>query len=324
MIARLLEGTGIASTLTAMVSLVSKLYPDEMSFAQSARFLGAFSGMTIGVMIGGFLFEALGYFGVFLTFSVAILLTSLLMFVFEDDASRDIHNQSRELTLWSLLKIKRVVLIVLCSLITDLLHYSLESTLALKLQESFNYSPSTIGLFFGIFLAGTAVVGVIGLFFPEKWEKRKIVIIMHWVNVVAPLLVGPSRALHFPNKPSLIGVGLFIGGSTRSLFPAYVIVEGLEGASVKYPDERERIGDLISSLYQTGEGVSFLCFPVLGSALYEVVGFESAMDVEAAVFIVNALIFTLLTSLDLRSEKRLPSIMSQGERDDEVPLMVKS
>ena len=116
MVARLIEGAGISSSLTAMVSLVTKLYPHEIGFAQSVRFLGAFSGMTLGVIVGAFLFEALGYFGVFMTFSVIVLFTSLLMFVFKENASRESNDDiNNELTYCSLFKVRRVFLVLVCS-----------------------------------------------------------------------------------------------------------------------------------------------------------------------------------------------------------------
>ena len=90
---------------------------------------------------------------------------------------------------------------------------------------------------------------MVGLFFPERWEKRRILILMHWVNIGAPLLIGPSKVLHLPNDPGLIGVGLFLGGTTRSLFAAYIIAEGVKGGVAQYAGQQERVGDLMSSFY---------------------------------------------------------------------------
>ena len=61
---------------------------------------------------------------------------------------------------------------------------------------NFTYSTSAIGAFFGVFLAGTLLVGVASLCIPEKWEKRGFIIAVLWVNVGAAPLIGPSRVLH--------------------------------------------------------------------------------------------------------------------------------
>ena len=182
--------------------------------------------------MGALLRDALGYLGIFATFSVIIAITSLLIFAFEEDRSQEQVEQHRSISHSDLFKFRRVFLVVVCCLCTDLLHYSLESILAVKLRTDFNYPTSAIGGFFGIFLGGTLVIGVASLLFPEKWEKRVLVIFLLRLNVVAAFLIGPSQVLHFPNNPVLIGVGLFIGGSTRSLVRAYIIVEGSKAGGV--------------------------------------------------------------------------------------------
>ena len=231
---RLLEGAGISTTLTAIVSLLTKLFPEEIGLSQSIRFLGAITGYAIGPVVSAFLIGVLGYFGVFLFFSLAIFFTSLLMFVFEEDASQE-NRDPDALTYWDLFKVRRVSLVMVCGLAPDLLLYSLESTLALKLRQSFNFPTSSIGLYFGIFLAGTIIVGSIGMMVPENWDKRKFLIVMLWINVVAPLLIGPSKVLHLPDEPVMIAVGLALGGSTRSLMSAFIIAEGVRGGLAKFP-----------------------------------------------------------------------------------------
>ena len=328
MLARLLEGAGMAIATTAIVSLIAKLFPHEMGRAQQIRFLGAFSGPAVGVVLGSFLFKIVGYFWVFISFSLLVFLSSFLVFVFEEDSSRSHRPFSASLTFCSLLRVRRVALVVVCGLITYLLHYSLESSLALRLREGFGFSPSTTGLFFAVFLAGTITLGVVGMLFPESWDKRTIFMVLFWVNVVSALLIGPSKALHFPDEPALIGVGLFLGGSLRSFVGAYIIVEGVSAGAAKFPESGGRVGDLMASIYQTGEGVAMLVSPVYGSSVSGAVGFRSAMDIEAGVFSVSSLVFTLFVVSDLRRKKKQRlsrrENSSEDEREDRNPLLLES
>ena len=55
MITRLIEGVGISTTFTAIVSLVTYLFPHEIGFAHSARSLGAYSGVSVGLISGAYL-----------------------------------------------------------------------------------------------------------------------------------------------------------------------------------------------------------------------------------------------------------------------------
>ena len=216
---------------------------------------------------------------------------------------------------------------MVCGLATDLLLYTLESTLALKLRSSFDFLTSTIGLYFGIFLAATVVVGVAGLFFPEKWEKRNLVMAMLWMNFVAPLLIGPSRLLRLPDSSLTVAMGLVLGGSTRSLMAAYIIAEGVKGGLAEFAEQQERVGDLVASTHMVGQGVTLLVCPIIGSALSEWIGFESTMDLEAVLFLVISVVFTVFTVSDLRKERKEEELASnllspnEEEEEEEAPLV---
>ena len=47
--------------------------------------------------------------------------------------------------------------------------------------------------------------------------------------------VGPSHLFHFSNTPSLIGVGLFMGATSRAVIQSFTLMEAIKGASLKYP-----------------------------------------------------------------------------------------
>ena len=53
----------------------------------------------------------------------------------------------------------------------------------------------------------------------------------------------------------------------------------------------------------SGQALTLFLSPVFGSSLMEAVGFERTMEIEAALFLVNALIYTIYTVSDLRREK---------------------
>ena len=55
LITRLIEGVGCSTIYTAMVSLITYLFPHEIGFAHSARSLGAYSGISAGVITGAYL-----------------------------------------------------------------------------------------------------------------------------------------------------------------------------------------------------------------------------------------------------------------------------
>ena len=123
------------------------------------------------MVTGAFLRGPLGYFGVFLTFSVVLLLTTFFIFVFEEDRSEQ-QIEQLSLTHFDVFKVRLVFLVIVCCLCIDFLRSSLDVILAAKLDTDFSYSSSTIGLFYGILLGGNLIVILISLSFPEKWGSE--------------------------------------------------------------------------------------------------------------------------------------------------------
>ena len=73
-----MEGCGCEIARTAMASLIAKIFTGEFGIGQQARVMGTLLGLSLGVVTGSMLKEVLGYFGVFLTFSLLLQLCMLL------------------------------------------------------------------------------------------------------------------------------------------------------------------------------------------------------------------------------------------------------
>lgn len=64
--------------------------------------------------------------------------------------------------------------------------------------------------------------------------------------------------------------------------------------------------------------------PIIGSALLEVIGFRLTLDVEALVFVLTSLVYTIYTISDLRREKKEGQMGeggSTGEEEEEEPML---
>ena len=91
---RTLEGLGMGASVTAIMSLISKVFPDERGVALSARGVGASLGLCLGAIVGTSLFSLVGYFGAFLSLSVLTFLTIFFLLIFQenrDSENRDLH-----------------------------------------------------------------------------------------------------------------------------------------------------------------------------------------------------------------------------------------
>ena len=82
---RVLEGLGTGGSITAILSLISKTFPEERGLALSTRGFGGSLGNCFGVIFGTGLFRWLGYFGVFSLLSLITFLTLFFLLVFREN-----------------------------------------------------------------------------------------------------------------------------------------------------------------------------------------------------------------------------------------------
>ena len=71
---------------------------------------------------------------------------------------------------------------------------------------------------------------------PQEWDKQIIIVLSCLMLTIAPLLIGPSHLIRFPNSPELVGVGLFLGGVGRAPLISFTVVEAIDGATSRFPD----------------------------------------------------------------------------------------
>ncbi len=75
----------------------------------------------------------------------------------------------------------------------------------------------------------------ISLSLPAKLEKRVIIILGNVLMSVGLIFVGPSHLLHIPNSPSLVAMGLSLGGFGQGLAAGFMLEEAFKGALEQYP-----------------------------------------------------------------------------------------
>ena len=138
---RFMEGLGSTGSLTAFISLISKIYPEEVALALTAWGIGSSTGICLGIIIGSLLFSLIGYFGVFLILSIVTFLTIFFILIFKESYNGEGYpNGELSLTYSHILKPRWTVMVLLGYFCSAYLFYSLEPTLALKLRGDFHFS----------------------------------------------------------------------------------------------------------------------------------------------------------------------------------------
>ena len=126
--------------------------------------------MSLGGVLGGSLVGFLGYFGVFLTFSILIFLTTFILLIFKevkDNGKETLGKNGKSLTACQFMAERRPFLNLFCNGICNLILFVLEPTLALKLRVDYNYSSFIIGLYFFFFFGGGALTMTAMIIIPE-------------------------------------------------------------------------------------------------------------------------------------------------------------
>ena len=181
----------------------------------------------MGAIIGTSLFNLVGYFGTFFALSVFTLLITFLLLIFKEKQEPQNQSDATSLTYWDVIKVKRASLVLLAYGLGDSILYSLEPTLALKLREDFHFSTSRIGLYFSLVFLAQIVVGITAMILPERWDLRPLLLASYFVQSAAPLMIGPSLLLHFPNTPTLVAAGLLLAGGARGVLVSFTVKEAI-------------------------------------------------------------------------------------------------
>ena len=263
----------------------------------------------------------LGYFGVFLAFSLISLFSTLLLFIFKEAKTPARSSKdSTNLTLGQFLKARRPLLALLCNGMCDLLLFSLEPTLALKLSADYNFSAYLIGGYFFLFFVGGAITMTAMIFIPEHWDKRKLICPSMVLMAFFSFLVGPSSLFFLPNSYILIGIGMFLTGATRGICISLCPTDAIIGGIKAFPEHESKVSDLVSSICSFLLGIAMLFYTILGSAIVQAVGFRWAFDIVSIVLVISSTIYTVSTIVDWRAERREIQSEQESRGEESYPL----
>ena len=125
-----------------------------------------------------------------------------------------------------------------------------------------------------------------------KWVEHRVTIITSLgLLALATALTGP-----FFEEENLIAmcVGLGLSGFLMSFLSIPNMPEMMKGTREAYPNcDLDHANSLLSGMLNAGFGIGQAIGPILGSLLYEWVGFRSTMDITAIACLSYALIYFL-------------------------------
>ncbi|RXG61882.1 MFS-type transporter SLC18B1 [Armadillidium vulgare] len=302
-ILRIIEGLGFAMCRSAGIAIISSEFSEkvEIVFGIFQAFFS--SGMLIGPVAGGALYELGGFYLPFVLIGVLLVCIAFVVLCLHKDYAK--HGTSSRKDIENLLRQTSVILGMFSIFGYFLNLMFVLSTLELHIK-SLNLSPVQVGAVFlcnGIASIFSSLFW--GLLF-EKYDKPFLLCsISAVINIFGMLLLGPAPYL-FLNLNiytcvfGLLIHGVGIGGELIggfSLLNKGIFLAGLNKNIQTY--------GLVSALFMTSLALGSFIGPILGGYLFDVIGFPWGLHVFIVyhlVFSITMIIFNYL--LNGRSEKR--------------------
>ena len=95
------------------------------------------------------------------------------------------------------------------------------------------------------------------------------------------LCVGPSELLRFPDSIFLMCIGQMLAGISGSQSFVSCLLEMIDDANTRFPDDYLAVAGLSSGLYRSLIGLAQMLGPLYGSASNQYLGFKLTMDILA-------------------------------------------
>jgi DHA1 family solute carrier family 18 vesicular amine transporter 1/2 len=275
--ARLIQGAADGVTWVVGFALIADLYgPDERGRVLGYVMSGTSAGIMIGPSIGGWLYQA---GGLRLPFALVSGLALACAAGFALIRLPPGHPTSRQVAMWSVIRVPAVALCVAAVVVTGATLAMLEPILPLFFNKRLGLTPAQIGLLFGV--AATASIVMPFVYGPliDRWGGRRLTL----VGLVASAAWMPILATASSFETALVLIVVQWVAISLIVTPSLAYM-----AEVTAFAGRDAYG-IGYGLYNTAWGVGLLGGPSLGGWLFERLGFAVMSAGWAAVVVLVAL-----------------------------------
>ena len=173
---------------------------------------------------------------------------------------------------------------------TSFLISTLETCLANRLSDVFNFEPNSAAIYFAIFFSGAVTTSILCAFLSRESDKSVIILISLFVCSFSFLLIGPSSILHIPIYKGIVAVGLFLAGAYNPI-ANYAVSQALKFTQSSVPEDE--YGDLVnaaSALRPFASGIGLFFGPIVEGLLTQFLGFAHMSEIYFLLFLICAFI----------------------------------
>uniref|UniRef100_A0A0N4ZAN8 MFS domain-containing protein n=1 Tax=Parastrongyloides trichosuri TaxID=131310 RepID=A0A0N4ZAN8_PARTI len=292
LILRTLQSMGYAMVFTSYYAIAAKDFPKLMSTIIGLTQTGAGMGCTIGPVVGGYLYQYLGYSSPFLILgSFAAITTVVAFFSFSSHSNDEIKEASdkvinkteRHLTLIEIIKIKDIWCIIYTLLIVGIVFSFHDSTLAIGCRP-FHLTSGEVGLLF------LGLGGMYSLFSPicghiiDKYTHINdyLFISGYVLTTCSFIFMGPLPFFSYEPSVPLYAICLSMAGLACSILyiPAFKQCMDIVVKEHGFADSTQTSA-VISGLYFSAFFLGACLGPLVGSAMVEYFGYSESISIIA-------------------------------------------
>ena len=331
-IIRFIQGIALALVTSTIYAYVPALFPlniDE-KYALMEIFQG--TGLALGPVIGGFLYEYLKYTYSFVIIAIVYATMAIVFFpiiykynknmINEKNAEKPDQNNGNLLEEQEPLKTLKILknrnfILTLFIFIFSLMTYMIIQPGFSDHVHAYNGTEDTVGLLFGLGDILYAFTGVFMIHFIKKNHiKRKYLFIFGgFLSGLSLLILGPDDYTYLPKNLTSIAIGMVILGVSQMIYVPILIPEFIEIFNEIDPLAKGN-DEMACGLFNASISATQFIGSILGGYLSELCGFNRGMAIYAMVLFAFLIIFGFCRKVNI--DKKL---IKENKIDAELSLL---
>ena len=295
---RTVAGVGASFSRTALISILSVMYPDHVSVIFGILEFASGIGLMIGPFLGGLLYSIGGFKIPFIvTGSFVWLMLGFVMIALPRNRIHIITKVEKTVSIIRVVKVPGVVIIGMCIVTAGICITFYESTIAVQLDciTKAKISKKQLGAYF-LFSTGfyTVSAPIWGYIVEHKIPGKYSIIIGHVLLMVAFILLGPVPFLQdvLTATPASTIISLSLLGA--ALGPYFVPAVGTMKMYAEHSglETNLSLSGIISGLFSSCFCIGSIIGPIIGGVILQYSTFPWACFIIMVLLLVDVSVLT--------------------------------
>jgi len=314
---RFLEGVGAAATWTSNLSILMAKFPDRKATVKAWCDASFNFGLTIGPVIGAFMYDAGGFFLPFAITGTAILLSGFVVLFVTDFP--DMEHGEDSMPVMKIFSNYRVLVSLATCTAGAYTIGSLEATLSPFLQQELGLDVKHIAVCFLIMsicsVVATPLFGWLCDAAISPWciSASGAVLIFICFGLIGPVPYFPFFDASFG---SVSGSLILQGFGSSALLVASFGAAQLAAVEAGFPETME-VQAVVSGLFTSSFALGNFCGPTISGIMYDLITFKNNAMIVQAIVVVVALLNVVCAVL--KSERVAYSYLPSSPTVPELP-----